>query len=109
MYIFPVYRFESLVLLGLDIDYSGNIKVKDGLVIELNLKDKTLVSPPWSGQKKLKFGFYDAVKESERIGLIKEIHSAFGKEKISSFTEMLLHPSEEAINSLIWIPDRLNK
>jgi hypothetical protein len=108
MDIFPIYRFGSLVLIELDIDYSSN-KVKDGLVIELNLKDKTLVSPPWSGQKKLKFGFYDAVKESERSELIKEIHSVFGEEKISAFIEMLLHPSDESIKSLIWIPDRLKK
>jgi len=108
MKIKPVYRFESLILLGLDIDYVEN-KVLDGLVVELNLERKSLRHGPWSLQKKLKFGFYYPVEKSEEAELTELIYSVIPVDDINEFIELLLHPEDESVKSLIWLPERLRK
>ena len=41
MNIIPLYRFESSILVGLDIDYVEKM-VEDGLVVEIYLKEKEI-------------------------------------------------------------------
>jgi len=37
------------------------------------------------------------------------IKCELGEERINEIEKMLLNPSQEAINSLIWVPERLKK
>lgn len=55
MNIILLYRSNSLILGGLDIDYSTK-QVEDGLVLKINIQEKKIENKPWSGQKMLKFG-----------------------------------------------------
>jgi hypothetical protein len=104
----PLYKLESRVLIGLKIDYPGD-KITDGLVLEIDVKEKRIINDPWSGQKKLKFGYYDSVNESERSPLLDLIADRFELHSIREMIDLLMNPTEEAISSLIWIPDRLTK
>lgn len=106
MKIIPLYKIDDRFLIGLDIDYPGKT-VTDGLVIEVDIQDKKIVNPPWSGQKKLKFGCYDAIDESEREFYTDLISTALGKNLIIEIIDNLLYPDKIAIESLIWTPDRL--
>lgn len=106
MKLIPLYRFESKILIGLKEDYIQST-VKDGLVIEIDMEKKQIITNPWSGQKKLKFGYYYPLNENEKQVLIKEIRELFSEAIINEMLNMLLNPSKEAIDSLIWIPERL--
>lgn len=106
MKIIPLYKFDNRYLLGLDIDYPGKT-VKDGLVIEVDIIKRKIVNPPWSGQKKLKFGNYDVIEESERGIHTELVKNALGKNLIIEILDNLLYPDKEAIESLVWKPDRL--
>lgn len=106
MNIIPLYRVSSLILVGLDIDLPTET-VQDTLVVEINVSDRKITTQPWSGQKMLKFGSYDAVPVSERETLIDQITEGLGKNMIIEIIDMLLYPTQESINSLVWIPERL--
>jgi hypothetical protein len=108
MNIIPLYKFNSRILVGLDIDFPTET-VEDGLVVEINIQAKEIENQPWSGQKMLKFGSYDVVPVSERESLTDQITVELGKNLIIEIIDMLLYPSEASINSLIWIPERLIK
>jgi hypothetical protein len=106
MNIIPLYRVNSLILVGLDIDYPTET-VLDSLVVKINIRDKKIEYQPWSGQKMLKFGSYDVVPVSDRKFLTEQITDALGKNMIIEIIDMLLYPTEESVNSLVWIPKRL--
>lgn len=106
MNIIPLYRFESSILVGLDIDFSGTI-VEDGIVVEIDLEQKSFVNQPWSGQKKLKFGYYNAIEISERDKVREEIYNSIDKNKIIEIIDILTYPGKKAIESFIWVPERL--
>jgi len=106
MNIIPLYRFESSILVGLDIDFVEPT-VEDGLVVEIDLKEKEIKHQPWSGQKKLKFGYYYTVEVSGREIVLEEILNALDKNKIIQIIDILLYPNKESIDSLIWLPERL--
>jgi len=106
MNLIPLYKINNRFLLGLDIDYPED-KVTDGLVIEIDINEKRIVNPPWSGQKKLKFGYYDAIEESERSFYLDIISTTLGKNMIIEIIDNLLYPDKKAIESLVWTPDRL--
>jgi hypothetical protein len=106
MNIIPLYRVSSLILVGLDIDFPTET-VEDSLVVKIDIKNKKIEYQPWSGQKMLKFGSYDVIPVSERKSLTDQINAALGKNMIIEIIDMLLHPNEESINSLVWIPERL--
>ncbi len=106
MNIIPLYRFESSVLVGLDIDYVAPT-VEDGLVVEIDLEEKKIKHQPWSGQKKLKFGYYYTVEVSDREKVLEEILTALDKNKIIEIIDILLYPKKDSVDSLIWLPERL--
>jgi hypothetical protein len=106
MNIIPLYRVNSLILVGLDIDFPTET-VKDSLVVKIDIHAKVIEYQPWSGQKMLKFGSYDVVPVSERKSLTDQITVALGKNMIIEIIDMLLYPTEESIDSLVWIPERL--
>ncbi len=106
MNIIPLYRFESSILVGLDIDFAEPT-VEDGLVVEIDLKEKAIKHQQWSGQKKLKFGYYYTVEVSDREIVLEEILDAVDKNKIIEIIDILLYPNKESVDSLIWLPERL--
>lgn len=106
MNIIPLYKADSLILVGLDIDLPTE-KNEDILVVEINIQYKKIENKPWSGLKMLKFGSYDAVPVSERKTLTDQITEGLGKNMIIEIIDMLLYPTQESINSLVWIPERL--
>jgi len=106
MRLIPLYKFESNILIGLKEDYVQS-NVKDGLVIEIDMEKKQIITNPWSGQKKLKFGYYYPLNENEKQVINKEINGLFSEMFINEIIDLLLNPSKEAIDSLIWIPERL--
>lgn len=77
------------------------------LVVEVDTNDKIIKHEPWSGQKKLKFGFYYSIKPAECTGIMDEVTQALGKNLIIEIQDMLTYPSKESIESLIWVPERL--
>jgi hypothetical protein len=108
MEIIPLYKFSSHILVGLDIDFPME-KVTDCLVVEIDIQEKKIVNQPWSGQKKLKFGEYEVIKASERTRYIDLITESLGKNMIIEIIDILLYPSDESIDSLVWTPARLKK
>jgi len=107
MKIVPLYRYENIFLVGLESDYQDE-KISDGLVVEIDIKSKK-IKAIWSGQKMLKFGFYYSIDRNEREPFYDLIKCELGEERINEIEKMLLNPSQEAINSLIWVPERLKK
>ncbi len=108
MDIFPIYRFDSIILVGLDIDFPTKV-VKDSLVVEIDIETKRIVNPPWSYQKKLKFGYYNWISDSERESCKNLIRECLSIKTIGEVIDALQFPSQESIDSLIWIPERLKK
>ena len=106
MKIIPLYRFENIILVGLESDYQNEENV-DSLVTKINLRTKKIDYPAWSGQKMLKFGYYFPIDKNERSSIYDLIKSKLGEEVINEIENILLFPSKEAIDSLIWIPERL--
>lgn len=106
MKIIPLYRYKDLFLIGLDADYQTE-EYNDGLVAEIDLGKKKIVHTPWSEQKKLKFGYYFSISKNERDSIYDLIKNELGEEIIDQIENMLLFPTQEAIDSLIWVPDRL--
>lgn len=105
MKIIPLYRYENLFLVGLESDYQDDV-INDGLVAEIDIKRKR-IKTIWSGQKMLKFGNYFSIDKSERSSIYDLITNELGEEFINEIENMLLFPSKEAIDSLIWVPERL--
>ncbi|MEX0982567.1 MAG: hypothetical protein WD577_14595 [Bacteroidales bacterium] len=103
----PLYSLASKVLIGLKIDYPGEM-VTDGLVLEIDIKDKSIINDPWSGQKKIKYGYYESVNVNERSHILNSIADKFEINSIQEMIDLLINPTEEAISSLIWIPERLS-
>ncbi|MDP2337175.1 MAG: hypothetical protein Q8N05_12150 [Bacteroidota bacterium] len=108
MKIVPLYRYENIFLVGLESD-SHDEKNLDGLVSKIDLRRKKIEYPAWSIQKMLKFGYYFPIDVSERKSFYDLIRTELGEELIDQIEEILLSPSKEAIDSLIWIPERLKK
>lgn len=104
----PLYKLGSVILLGLSEDFISEV-VDDGLVLEIDLKEKRIINNPWSGQKKLKFGFYYPIPVEERTLQLDLIAQEFDKNVIREMIDLLLNPSQDAIDSLIWLPKRLKE
>ena len=108
MKIVPLYRYENIFLVGLESD-SHDEKNLDGLVLKIDLRRKKIDYPAWSIQKMLKFGYYFPIDIGERNTLCNLIINELGEELVNQIENKLLFPSQEAIDSLIWIPERLKK
>ena len=106
MKIIPLYRYKDLFLIGLESDYQDEM-INDGLVAEIDLRKKKMVNTPWSVQKMLKFGYYFSISKNERNSIYDLIKTELGEEVIDQIENMLLFHSQKAIDSLIWIPERL--
>jgi len=55
----------------------------------------------------LKFGYYDSISNEEITEVLDEIKRSFNENAIIEMEDLLLNPTREAIESLIWKPDRL--
>ncbi|GEM_PF-103647 len=108
MKIVPLYRYENVFLIGLESDFQDENNL-DGLVAVISLRKKKIEYPAWSIQKMLKFGYYYWIDVSERQSLYDLIINELGEDLVNQIEEKLLFPSQEAIDSLIWIPKRLEK
>lgn len=104
----PLYRIGDSILIGLKVDYQAEL-VKDGVVLHIDLANKEIVNTPWSGQKMLKSGYYEALNDHESYNVMNEILNTFNENQIIEMKDLLLNPSKEVIESLIWVPDRLKK
>jgi len=106
--IVPLYKLESLILVGLNIDFIDST-VEDALVVEINIGEKEIKVQPWSIQKMLKFGYYYPIPSTDRVKVMEEITTALDKNKVIEIIDILLYPEKKAIESLIWLPERLRK
>ena len=107
MILTPLYRLDSRILIGLIEDHQTDY-VKDSLLVQIVLESKEIHDRAWSGQKLLKFGFYHAIPKADRVKLMQNISDVFGPALISQIENLLLKPNRESIDSLIWVPERLN-
>jgi len=107
MTITPIFKSGPICLVGLQSDFNSP-KLKDGLVVQINLDEIKSIVPPWSFQKIIKFsGYFESIKESERLELEMQIAKSLGNDLISEIIDLLQFPPDESIDSLIWIPERL--
>lgn len=105
----PVYRLGDSIILILEEDYKLK-PVLDKVCIVLSLKDSHYTDP-WSLAKHLKFGdgYYDVNTEGELSEIRRSISTKFDKEDISDIYSKLLNPSEDVIEELDSIPERLKR
>lgn len=92
-------------MIGLTEDYPE--VVDDGLVVMVDLDKKRIVGQPFSGQRIIKHGYWDAIKEEERQLVLKQVYGSFGALRVNEIIDLLLNPPKESIQSLLWKPDRL--
>jgi len=103
----PLYRRGNDILVGLTEDYSE--VVDDGLALMVNLDKKEIIGQPYSGQRIVKHGYWDAIKEDEIQLVLKQLFESFGSLRVNEIMDLLLHPPKESIQSLLWKPERLRK
>ncbi len=106
MNIKPLYKSNREVLVGLEDDFR-ELCVLDGLVISIDLKNRKIVHPPWSGQKVLLEGDYTPIMIHQKNDFRQKIKRSLKRKMINDIENQLKNPPEEAVNSLIWKPDRL--
>ncbi len=106
MNIKPLYKSDSKILVGLEDDFQ-ELCVLDGLVMSIDLQDKKIVHPPWSGQKILMEGDYTPIMIHQKNDYRQKIKKSLKKKMIANIEKQLKYPPEEAVYSLIWKPDRL--
>ena len=106
MSLIPLYQFEGIMLVGLEEDHIEKI-VQDSLLVQIDIKNKSIHSRSWSGQKLLKFGYYHSIPNERRLKFLSEIKEEIGKDLILAAENLLINPSQESIDSLIWVPERL--
>ncbi|MDT8401093.1 MAG: hypothetical protein RQ743_05310 [Bacteroidales bacterium] len=106
MNIKPLYKSDNKILVGLDDDFR-EVCLLDGLVMIIDLDRREAVHPPWSGQKILTEGNYTPIMTHQKDKYRKKIKKAFKKRKIAEIEKQLKSPTREAIDSLIWKPERL--
>ena len=92
--------------MGLDDDFS-EVCVPDGLVMVIDLEGKKILNSPWSGQKILMTGDFTPIKIHQKSEYRKRIRKALRKRTIADIEKQLKNPDEEAVESLVWKPERL--
>lgn len=105
MSIKPLYKSSSEILVGLSEDFR-EVCVIDGLVISIDLEKKRILHKPWSGQKILKEGKYLPIMVNQKNDYRQKIKKSLKRKMIADIENQLKYPPEEAVNSLIWKPDR---
>lgn len=106
MNIKPLYKSDNVVLVGLEDDF-GEPCVPDGLVSAIDLGNKKVLHAPWSGQKILREGEYTPILSHQKNEFRQKIKKRLKKRLIADIEKQLDHPSQEAVDSLIWKPARL--
>lgn len=106
MNIKPLYKSDNEILVGLNDDFR-ELCVLDGIVMSVDLKDKKIVHPPCSGQKLLMEGNYTPIMVDQKDKYRQKIKKNLKKRMITDIEKQLEHPPQEAVNSLIWKPERL--
>lgn len=106
MNIKPLYKSEKKIMVGLDDDFR-EVCVPDGLVIVIELEEKKILRSPWSGQKILMNGDFTPIMKHQKSEYRQKIRRAFRKRIIAEIEKQLKNPPEEAIESLLWKPERL--
>ena len=91
--------------MGHQLDFKGDEKIKDGLVVKLHLGTAEY-SVAYSGQKLLKFGYYEPIEDAQRQIWLDRIIEQIPEKLISEIEMLLEHPTQEALRSLVWIPPR---
>ena len=102
----PLSRAENFILIGLKSDFR-ELCVIDGLVIEVDIAGKKLVGEPISGLKKLKTREFTPIRPHEKREYTRLIEKKLKKKLIKRIEEKLAEPPQESIQTLSWIPDRL--
>jgi hypothetical protein len=103
----PLYRRGNDILVGLTEDYPE--VVDDGLALMVNLVKKEIIGQPFSGQRIVKHGYWEAIKEDKRQQVLKQLFESFGSVRVNEIMDLLLNPPKESIQSLLWKPERLRK
>ena len=106
MNIKPLYKSDRKILVGLDDDFS-EVCVPDGLVMVIDLEGKKILNSPWSGQKILMTGDFTPIMIHQKSEYRKRIRKALRKRTIADIEKQLKNPDEEAVESLVWKPERL--
>lgn len=102
----PLYRTDNSILIGLKSDFT-EVCVLDGLVVEIDLEGKKILSGPESGLRKLKSGSYKPIRQHEKKEYARVIEKKLKRRLIRKIEEELIYPARESIDTLTWIPDRL--
>jgi len=102
----PLYKSDNLLLVGLSKDFS-ELCVLDGLVVEVDLLKKKIISGPEGGLNKLRKGAYTAIRQAEKREFTKILVKNLKKKAIKKIEQDLESPSKASIETLVWIPDRL--
>jgi hypothetical protein len=103
----PLYKRGNDILVGLTEDYST--VVGDGLVVMVDLERKEIVGQPSSGQRIIKHGYWEVIKENERQLVLKQLFESFGNVRVNEILDLLLNPPKESIQSLLWKSKRLQE
>ena len=77
MNIKPLYKSDSKILIGLEDDFQ-ELSVLDGLVMSIDLHNKKIVHPPWSGQKILMEGDYTPIMTHQKDDYRQKIKKSLG-------------------------------
>ena len=76
-------------------------------MVEVDLDRKVVSSEPESGVRKLKEGSFVPIRKNEKKEYSRVIEKKFKRKLIRQIEMDLLSPSQQSIDSLIWIPERL--
>lgn len=103
----PLYKFGNIVLVGLDKDFH-EVCVLDGLVIEIDLEKRQALDSPRGGLNLLKNGSYIPIRKDEKSDYIRMLQKRLKRKQLRKIEEELEYPSKEAIETLQWLPERLD-
>lgn len=106
MTIKPLYRSENRLLVGLSKDFT-ELCVIDGLVVEIDLDKKKVISSPEGGLQKLRGGTYIPIRQNEKKEYCKILLKRIRRKALKRVEEELESPPQDSIKTLVWIPERL--
>ncbi len=105
--ILPAYGDEDRMLVIHADDYDGKKSIADAVCVILEPNTRKIIRA-WSLAKMLKFGYYQPIcSEKDIRNARKVIHRFFSKKEIAGILEQPETPDQEAIQSLIDIPERI--
>ena len=102
----PLYKSQNNILIGLKSDFR-ELCVIDGLVVEVDIEGKRILSEPVSGLQKLKAGSYTPIRQQEKKEYARMIERKLKRKTLKKIEEKLVDPPKQSVESLAWIPERL--